>query len=258
MRITRILTVFVVCAALVLATLPLAAQQGAKPTVTQVFVAKPNPNQAAQFDAGLKKHMEWHKAQKDSWTYIAYQIMSGPETGSYVIVTGGHQWADFDARTPMMPADGADARMNIGPFQQSMISSFYQTMPSVSATAMDPAQSPAPLLEVIHFMAKMGKEQDFNMAMAKVHEAIQKTKWATGYTWHVLANGGDGGHYVLTLPKKKWAEMQEPPTPFPVMLQQGLGAEGAAAVMKMLDDSTASVWSELLMHRADLSYMPAK
>jgi hypothetical protein len=116
--------------------------------------------------------------------------------------------------------------------------------------------NPDPLVQVLHFQLKTGAEQEFGAALKSVHEAIQKTKWASTYQWYMLANGGEGPHYVLAIPMKGFADMEEPELPFPAMLEKALGPVPAKAVMASFDKTVAHQSSEIIRYRPDLSYNP--
>ena len=32
--------------------------------------------------------MDWHKAQNDPWAWEVFEVMTGPETGGYLIASG--------------------------------------------------------------------------------------------------------------------------------------------------------------------------
>ena len=105
-----------------------------------------------------------------------------------------------------------------------------------------------------------GKEAEFNSALARAHEAIEKTKWSTAYTWLALANGGAAGTYVLILTHKNWSDFEPKPDskPFLQMLIDAFGPEEAESINKRFDASIDSITTEIDKFRADLSYMPAK
>jgi hypothetical protein len=49
-----------------------------------------------QYEAGRKKHMAWHKSQNDPWSWHKWEVLTGPNTGSYVVGTFGHNWKDME------------------------------------------------------------------------------------------------------------------------------------------------------------------
>lgn len=172
-----------------------------------------------------------------------------------------HHWKDFDAwEQKYAAADGEDSAKNLDPHVDSASNSFFIYLRDVSMSpTADPAMAaPDPLIELIHFELNIGASQEFENAIKRATEAIQKTKWASNFHWYTLANGGSGPHYVLALPKKNWAEMEPPAVPFPVMLEKALGAAGAKEVLAAFDNTVAREYSEILRYRPDLSYVPVQ
>lgn len=225
--------------------------------VGQVYVMVPKPGMTKQFEDGRKRHMDWHRKQNDSWTWLTWQVQSGRSTGSYISTTFGHSWKDFDTWEQKLGAgDAADGEMNLSPNISNGENSYWIYMKEVSRpTAGD---EPNKMAEVEHFFLKQDGDSDFNAAIQKINEAIGKTSWPVHYFWYQLANGGDGPHYVLVIPHNSFAEMADPEPSFPVMLEKALGRHDAEELMHGLDKSIAKQSSELLTYRPDLSYRPGK
>ncbi|MCI0538646.1 MAG: hypothetical protein L0Z50_25850 [Verrucomicrobiales bacterium] len=235
------------------------AQQAAaqKPgNVARVFFVTAKPGAESDYEAGRKRHMEAHKKMGDTWSWYTYQTETGEDAGSYATVTFGHHWADFDTwEEKNGEADVADGAKNLDPFTAGGGNSFFMFLADVSTP---PSATPSAMAELIHFELKIGGDQDFNAALKKTHEAIQKTKWASNYQWYTLANGGSGPRYVLAIPLKGFADMEPPAVPFPAMLEKALGAAGAKEVMAAFDRTIARQYSEMIRYRPDLSYVPEK
>ena len=112
----------------------------------------------------------------------------------------------------------------------------------------------------ITYQVRPGKEEDFRSALVRSTEAIEKTKWPVHYFWYALANGGPSGTFVLVIPHTNWADFEEKPDmkPFAEMLKDAFGTAEAESLTKRFDSDTASISSELIQFRPDLSYLPAK
>jgi hypothetical protein len=239
--------------ALALAT-PLAAQQAPQGRVGRVYGVRVKAGMTQQFEAGLKKHAAWHRAQKDTWTWEVWEGETGPATGQYVIGTFGHGWEDFD-KPPVDPqADGADFNANVAPAVESVEGVIVVSLPEVSQWT---ATAPPKLIEVITLELHSGAEDEFLLAVRKTTEAIQKTKWAPAWEWNVLASGGSHPTFYLVIPHDTWASMAPPEKSFKKMLEEGLGADEAAMVDKIFSKTIKAERSELLRYRADLAYTQA-
>jgi hypothetical protein len=73
-------------------------------------------------------------------------------------------------------------------------------------------------------------------------------------------NGGRDGSYVLVFPHTNWADFEDKPNmkPFRDMLKEAFGQSEADSIVKRIDASVESVWSEIIEFRADLSYLATK
>lgn len=83
--------------------------------IAQFAVWQPKEGQAINFENGYKQHLLWHKANKDTWNWYGWYIISGPRFGQFVDASLHHAWRDFD--NPVKPsADMEDNRKNVFPF----------------------------------------------------------------------------------------------------------------------------------------------
>jgi len=241
-------------AAICLALAGAAFAQQKTVNVGQVYVMVPKPGMSKQFEEGRKRHMEFHRKQNDTWSWEAYEIMTGDNTGNYLSVTFGHTWKDLDAwEEKMGQADTADSNANLMPYLGTTQESIWSVMTDVSRPAAEPTSK---MIEIDHYMLKPGSEEEFEYTLGKVNDAIGKTNWPVHYTFYQLMNGGEGPHYVLVIPHGNWADMAEPEMSFNAMLEKAVGRHEAEALEHAFDHSVAREWSEMAVFRPDLSYMP--
>jgi hypothetical protein len=243
---------------LAISALPVTPALAQQKTVNigEVYVMVPKPGMAKQFEEGRKRHMAWHKKQNDAWSWNTWQVITGEATGAYLSTTFDHTWKDFDDwYAKFATADSADVDTNITPYLAATSGSVWQYMANVSRPP--DSQAPPKMAEVLHFMVKPDAESDFNYALGKIDEAIKKTNWTAHYMTYSLANGGEGPHYVIVFPHDSWADMAEPEVSFDAMMEKAFGKHEGEAVSKEIDRTLKSEWSEMLVYRADLSYVPA-
>jgi hypothetical protein len=229
----------------------------AKPTVGQYFVSKPKAGSVQQFEAGRKKHMAFHKKANDTFGWITWQIMSGPELGSYMIGTGGHAWKDFDGREKFDAEDTADVAANVGPFTESTRNAYWVYRPDMSIS--DEGTEPAKFLAVLEFLVKPEGVPSFTESIMKINEGLKKTNNVTTRSrWYVLASGDDGPRFALVQERNSWVEFEAGAKPLPQILEDAFGKDEAANLMKKVSSSYWHYKSYILQYRADLSYRPGK
>ena len=250
----RRMGLFLVAVALVLLVLPAATQPPA-PSVGRSFWVKPKPGMEQQFEEAVKKHIAWHRQQKDTWSYTAYQVEAGEDLSQYVVVTSGHRWEDFDGRTAFDAADEADYLANVAPYAQSIGSIFSIFRAEVSRPL--PGGEIAPLSVAIRTHLNPGTTGDFTYAVRKFHEAIGKTNWPVNYVWLERVSGSEVPTFVLLLPRKNWAAFNPLEKPLAAVLEEAYGRQEAEALLSKYYKTIHCQTSIILRHRPDLSYVPA-
>jgi hypothetical protein len=224
----------------------------------RIYFTTPKPGSSEQYEAGRKKHMQFHRAQKDTWTWNTYAIDTGDDAGTYITSSCGHQWKDFDEWDKRMgKIDTADGAINLAPFTVGGRNGFYVYRSDMSLAPANAA--PAPMTVATIYLLHPGAAPDFIAAVKRINAALSKQPdWPKTSGWLQLANGGDGPTFVLLNPRQNWAEFAPlAKTPADV-LNETYGKEQADAIMKTIRDSTARLSTETVTHRPDLSYFPGK
>ena len=220
---------------------------------------KPKNGMVKQYEDGRKQKAEWHKQQKDPLPLFVWEVMSGDDTGTYIVGRLNQHWADLDKPAVPDQTDLDEFNKVLGPAVQSVVSRYYENLPKVSSPPAD-SKAPGKFNDIITYHVRYGKDAEFNSVIAKITEAITKTKWPVSYLWFALANGGPTGTYVLVIPHNSWADFEDKPDmkPFRQMLTDAFGEGESDSIIKRLDSCVDGATSQIDKFRADLSYLPAK
>jgi hypothetical protein len=226
--------------------------------VCRIYFSMPKPGMDKQYEAGRKKHMQFHRDQKDTWTWNTFAIETGDHAGMYVTSSCGHSWKDFDEwEARMGKADTADGATNLSPYVQSGHNGFYVYRSDMS---LAPANQPAaPITAVTIYVLHPGAVPDFIAAIKKVNDALGKlADWPRTGGWLQLINGGEGPTFALLNSRKNWADFAPLPKTVADVLNDTYGKETADQIQKTIRDCTAHQYTEAATYRADLSYLPGK
>ncbi|MFI5166111.1 MAG: hypothetical protein ACHQQS_05800 [Thermoanaerobaculales bacterium] len=248
--------VAVVCAALVVSVFGLPGLAQEKPgVVARIGVFKPKPGMVQQFEQGRKKHFEWHRKNNDAWSWFTWETISGPQSGTYITGTFGHNWKDFDAWEKIDAADSADANANMGPYIEQEFAKYYVIL---SDASRPPAgKDPSAMAQVTHFYVKVSGVEAFIAAIKEAKTALDKVNWPVHSFWYQLASGGEGPELVLVTARSSWADIQPSERTLAQALAEVYGPEKASALLDTVRKNTDHTFSELLRYRPDLSYVPA-
>jgi hypothetical protein len=226
--------------------------------VCRIYFSMPKPGATQQYEEGRKKHMQFHRAQKDTWTWRTYAIETGDNAGMYVTSSCNHAWKDFDEwETRMGKPDTADGAVNLTPHVQGGRNGFYVYRADMSLAPAN--QPPMPITAVTVYVLRPGTGPDFVAAMRKVGDVLRKDpNWPKTSGWLQLINGGEGPVFVLLSGRKNWADLAPLPKSAVDLTNEALGKEAADALFKTIRESTARIFTEAAKYRPDLSYEPGR
>lgn len=249
----RIVTLL--CSAIVVLAPAVGGAQTPPPdSVSEVLRQKIRPGTVQDYEAARKKHMTWHKAQNDPWAWEVFEVMTGPDTGSYLISSGDHQWKDMEAWVAKMAdADAADSQASMGPYIAGTQREYWTQLNGISRLPSSDIQYP--LITVTTYHVKPGGDAALRTAITKVNAALDAGKFPLRTIWYVLTSGGPSPTYAVVAPREGLGAMAPSPSLLEVIEKQ-LGKPAADALVKSFFDNVISANTELLRLRTDLSYLP--
>jgi hypothetical protein len=177
------------------------------------------PKDKYGFEAGYTRHLEWHKANRDTWNWYGWFIVSGPRYGMFVDATFNHRWTDFD--NAVNPAgDRADNELNVEPYADFNMLQRYLYLPEYSDT--------------VNLQSKFLRM--ITVRVTDLDVAIKRIRKSKGAAMYQLIDGGESS-LVLLIGCDSFGQFKENER-----LTQFLQGPGVK-----------SVTSETLVFRSDLS-----
>jgi len=206
---------------------PLAAQGDGGP-YARVAVIRPAAGRAQDFEAGYRRHLDWHRAAGDPWAWYGWSVSFGDRLGWFVDATFGHSAAELDQG--VAPAeDGADNARNVTPNGEFVANLVYRFLPSLSNGG--PAPGAAPFLEWTTVEVVPGREAEFERLAAASGQPPAGTRW-----YRLVAGAGTPAYLRLR--------------PMAGLRDLGDGRTGLSAAAGAL---VRSVMVQLLRYRPELS-----
>lgn len=216
----------------------------------RMVVHSPHDGQRDEFEAGYRRHLEWHRAKQDPWTWYGWFVVMGARTGKFVDGTFGHDAADFDR--PVDPAgDAADNARNVHPYADVAEHVVLERLDSLSSGL--PAPDTTRFLLLTTYDVGPGQAAGFEALVARRARALRdppagaSTADRPRYTWYRIALGGPEPRYLLLRPAA------QPSAAVRMASWFGPGTDESRLDATRI---VSSVSSELLQYRPDLSYLP--
>ncbi|MFV1988871.1 MAG: hypothetical protein ACC682_16485 [Gemmatimonadota bacterium] len=247
MRLVRPLAAAVLAIGLTLATGRLEAQN-----IAQVWTLKPVAGSGAAFESAFRDHIEWRKANGETWNWITYEVVTGPNQGDFVVRSGAHMWADFDEYDAGFgPKGGLAFGATVLPLTASA---------SMTITATDATKRRLPddmaeynLFSVVTWNLKPGGGRAFNEAVDKYHEAITEADADAYYAFATPFAGATGPSITGVFFEKNWAGFAADDPTMEEMMTEKYGEDGFAEIVEQLNSSIVSSESQVIRVRWDLS-----
>lgn len=226
-----------------------ATAAGAQPQAPQpgpdarMVVIQPHPGQAAAFEAGYRRHLDWHRGAEDRWTWYGWYFVLGDRLGQFMDGTFFHAAEDFD-HAVQPAADGADNARNVEPYADFQSHGMYRRLADASAGA--PLPDNAPFLAMTTYFVTPGQEQRFEETL-RAGTRARRGGPDERFSWYKLTVGGEAPAYVLLRAVPTFGSAARLPDWF-----AGSGAAGG------MPASVARVRSELLRFAPAMSYQPGR
>ena len=248
-------TFLVVGAPILASIIPAIAADEKPPTISRGYTLEVKPGQMAEFEAGMKKQIEWYKQNNETWQWHAWELETGAKTGQFVFRSPGHYWKDIDDRSERTARASSHFEEAVLPHLESIQGNLGRTLPDVSDW---PDELGIPAMVSVHeFNLNYGRSEWFLQVIEKIHGAIQESNWGLHYVWITRVSGGEVPTFFLVIPHKNWADMEGPEKPFRTMLEETLGKKEAVAVMAGLRECVRKESAALARYRPELSYIPS-
>ena len=225
-------------------------------SVCQIYFERPKPGDIAGFEQSRKEHFQFHKSKGDTWTWNVYEVITGDNTGMYVVSTCGHSWKDLDAwEQKMGDADTQNANQVMGPHLMDNKSGVYTVRADIS---MQPADAPpAKFVTVTVYRIHPGTGDQFVSWISRLNALVRnEPSRQKNTTWMELINGGAGPTFVLVQNRKGWADVAPPEKSNKDLAVAAWGQEQYDSQYKQFVQTIGSIYTEAAVYRPDLSYNP--
>lgn len=225
--------------------LPAAAQEPSSipGSYARVVILQPHPGEREEFEAGYARHIEWHRAHNDPWTWYGWTFVLGDRLDLFMDGTFGHSPEDFDSSVD--PAgDRADNALNVTPYADFISHGMYEHLEELSRGTALPDTSA--YLSLTTYRVLPGQGPAFEAAIA-AHG--RRSGQSDRFAWFRLQMGG-APQYLLMRPVATFGAAALVPDFFGASGVQG-GPEAPS-----IDELVESIRNELLGYHSEFSYLP--
>jgi hypothetical protein len=221
--------------------------------IAHIYLNTPKAGGSQAYEAGRKKHMEWHRAQNDGWAWLTWEIVTGERAGAYYTGTFGHEWKEFDGRAAFEAADEADAAINLTPVTGSSVPMLFRYL--TKASRPTGSVEPTAFSQLTFYTVKVDGVGEFTRALNAIKDALDKANWPVHSDWYALVSGGEGPQFVLGVDRSSWADFAPQEKSIEMAVAEATSVGESNALFDAIRTNTVKVYTEVIRYRADLSYI---
>lgn len=213
----------------------------------RIVVIRPHTGHQGEFQQGYRRHLEWHRQNKDPWTWYGWRIATGARVGYFMDGTFGHEWKDFDAAVNPS-GDAADNAVNVVPYADFISVEHVERLAQVSNDRHLEEGKPGRLMELHRFSIRSGFESDFENVLTEYH-----TLAAVPHSVYRSRHGTETSDYILIVPLDSWYAMDGHVSVEAVLRR---GTKNAETLLSKYRSSVDAYEVNVLVYLPDMSYFP--
>ncbi|HEX7030651.1 MAG TPA: hypothetical protein VF254_08645 [Gammaproteobacteria bacterium] len=222
-----------------------------------LFAYWPNEGQREQFDAGYRKHLDWHRKNNDPLPWYGWYVATGERTGMFVDGSFGITFEAFDNRIKPKE-DAANFRETTAPYGKTAYRRILRHLPRLGTAARLEERQPSAGIEVVTFFVKPGRAGTFEACLEQLVAALGSAKDRPAFTVYRQLSGGAQPAYLVMFPREGYAYFENRAASLDALIKAHTGAETERELLALLSGSVQRTHSETWRYRTDLSRIPVE
>jgi len=210
--------------------------------IAQFAIWIPKEGQVDKFEAGYKRHLEWHKNNGDTWGWWGWFIVSGPRYGYFVDATFSRSWQDFD-RAVKPAGDMADNRKNV--FPHGNVHSIFKAKHITECSTTDSFDNKLKICRMLRITVNNLHAAQKLIGHLRDHYA---SKDIPSFQTYRIIDGSELNQFVILAGFKSWEEFGR---------TEDLSDQLEQLQESMKTNCIISTTSETMVYRPDLSWFPS-
>jgi len=203
--------------------MPAQAEDEENDNIAELILITPTAGHGKDLIEAITEFHHWVAGKEGHFEYTWYEILTGPNTGSYIARSGNHSWSDFDAEYDWQEEAEQMFEANVAPHIENAQRSMGASMDEFSNWPED--FEGYTHFAVENWYVKGGQYGNFRKGLKKITDALKAASYGSYFPFVSVESGGHGNQITLVSPKKGWSGMQGPDPSFVEIMAETLGGE---------------------------------
>ena len=208
---------------------------------------------AADLANGYKKHLEWHIERNDPILWYGWFVVEGERLDYFIDGAFDITGAEFDSR-PDPAGDAEDATANFLPVADPLYRRVNRLRKDLSTSSFLEERRPSPLMQVVHYHVRPGKQGIFEAVVSEITEAARRANLP--YAIYETLTGSNGAVYSLYVPLNGFRDFDTAALSIESVAHAAMSEDSMSSAMTQIALAAESTYSEVWQYRSDLSLIP--
>lgn len=217
------------------------------PTVITITRFFPKNDKIAEFEKAAKNHAQKYHTGEFKWR--TYNVESGPDAGSYMMIEGPGTWDQIDKRGNLGAEHTNDLYKNVMPTVDKTTQYFITFREDLSSVSLTDYSDK---IAVTHVFPKPGKGLQAENNIRSMKKVWEQSKQNVAV--YESSSSGEQQFFIVTRYKEGLKE-RDPGFRKPIMerFETANGAGSFEKWMASVSETSDKVWGEMLFYNAELS-----
>lgn len=251
MHFKRILIMVTALAMLVSMSIAVAQDEEKNDGLARVALITAKDGHSKALEEAIVKYHHYMGTKEGAMRYHWYSIRTGENTGKYIARSGGHNWADFDAKHDWNEEAGAKFESMVQPHIASVVVTITKDNDEVGI--WPDSLEGYEYFSVSRWHIKSGHYSAFNDGLKKIDETLKAGGFPGYYKFINTVSGGDGNSVMIVSPRKNFADMAPKEPSFMDIMNKAMGEDETKAFMADWSATYETGQNMLLHHMAEQS-----
>ena len=228
------------------------AQEAENEGVARVVHITPVEGHDEALIKAITEYHHWVAKFDGHHEYQWYEILTGPDTGTYIARTGNHDWADFDAQNDWQKEAGEFFEKNVAPHIQD--ADIHMTDDMRSFRHWPESFDGYSHFQVENWYVHNGKMGQFRKGLKKIVDTLKAANYPYYWGFFSVESGAYGNQIQIVSANKGWSGMSESdPSFYDIMSAELGGQEAFDAFMSEWSSTFKTGGNQMVRYMSDAS-----
>lgn len=220
-----------------------------------VTLVTPLPGHRANFVEGMAEYLEDYREDGVGTAYSVWEVITSEHSGSFYVIRSDKSWSTIGSPPNDPERLQSSLEENLDPHIARSHGSVWRTREDLGYRT-DQSREPGTMIQSQYVRVHPSDFSTFEGSWLEVKEAAEEEAFSHAWSIAQPTNGGGGITYRAQIEGSDLADFEDPDPTLAEVLVANMGERGMERVYWEYAGTVVEKWSEMMVLRAGLSFLP--